>query len=199
MRKIPGELENPIDNVLYELSNWMCPFFYKTGHTPNMITTYSLITGVLSCYFLWKGHILLFGIFYAISFFFDCMDGHFARKYNMTSKFGDMYDHIKDNIVALSILFVIYNKCRKAISIPIIILFLILTYLLAMHMGCQQKYCTKDDENPDDSKFLNTTRSLCPNKDMIKWTRFFGAGTYTLFSILIISYICYNRSENCKF
>jgi phosphatidylglycerophosphate synthase len=118
MRKIPCDLENPIDNVLYDLSDWMCPFFYKTGHTPNMITTYSLITGVLSCYFLWKGHILLFGIFYAISFFFDCMDGHFARKYNMTSKFGDMYDHIKDNIVALSILFVI-SLCKKPTNIPI--------------------------------------------------------------------------------
>ena len=71
MRKIPSDLENPIDNVLYDLTDWMCPFFYKTGHTPNMITTYSLMTGLLSCYFLWKGRVLLFGIFYAISFFFD--------------------------------------------------------------------------------------------------------------------------------
>ena len=199
MRKIPSDLENPIDNVLYDLTDWMCPFFYKTGHTPNMITTYSLMTGLLSCYFLWKGRVLLFGIFYAISFFFDCMDGHFARKYQMTSKFGDMYDHIKDVVVYLILIIVIYMKCSKNISIPMILLLLIFTCLLGMHMGCQQKYCTKDEENPDDSKFLNITRSLCPNKDSIKWTRFFGAGTYNLVLILIISYICYKSPENCKF
>ena len=198
MRKIPCDLENPIDNVIYDLSNRMCPFFYKTGHTPNMITTYSLIMGVLSCYFLWKGQVVLFGVCYAMSYFFDCMDGHFARKYKMTSKFGDMYDHIKDVAVYLILIIVIYTKCSKNINIPLILLFLVFTYLLIMNTGCQQKNCTKD-ENPDDSKSLNRTRSLCPNKDAIKWTRYFGAGSYTLFLILIISYICYNRSENCKF
>ena len=198
MRKIPCDLENPIDNVIYDLSNRMCPFFYKTGHTPNMITTYSLIMGVLSCYFLWKGQVVLFGVCYAISYFFDCMDGHFARKYKMTSKFGDMYDHIKDVAVYLILIIVIYTKCSKNINIPLILLFLVFTYLLIMNTGCQQKNCTKE-ENPDDSKSLNITRSLCPNKDAIKWTRYFGAGSYTLFLILIISYICYNRSENCKF
>ena len=198
MRKIPCDLENPIDNVIYDLSNRMCPFFYKTGHTPNMITTYSLIMGVLSCYFLWKGQVVLFGVCYAMSYFFDCMDGHFARKYKMTSKFGDMYDHIKDVAVYLILIIVIYTKCSKNINIPLILLFLVFTYLLIMNTGCQQKNCTKD-ENPDDSKSLNRTRSLCPNKDAIKWTRYFGAGSYTLFLILIISYICYNRTENCKF
>ena len=199
MRKIPGELENPIDNVLLNLSEWLCPFLYKTGHTPNMITTYSLIMGVLSCYFLWKGQVFLFGICYAMSYFFDCVDGHFARKYHMETEFGDMYDHIKDVSVYIILIIVIYMKCSKNISIPLVILFLVFTYLMTMHMGCQQRNYLDDDEEPDHSKFLNTTRSLCPNKDDIKWTRFFGSGTYNLFLILMISYICYNRSENCKF
>lgn len=199
MRKIPCELENPIDDLLLNIGEQLCPFLYKTGHTPNMITTYSLITGLLSCYFLWKGQIFLFGICYAMSYFFDCLDGHFARKYNMETEFGDMYDHIKDVTVYLILIVIIYIKCTKNITIPVILLFLVFTYLMGMHMGCQQRNCTKDDENPEHSKFLNTTRKLCPNKDSIKWTRFFGAGTYSLFLILMISYICYNRSENCKF
>ena len=199
MRKIPCDLENPIDDLLLNISERLCPFFYKTGHTPNMITTYSLIMGVLSCYFLWKGQVVLFGICYAVSYFFDCMDGHFARKYHMETEFGDMYDHIKDISIYLILIIVIYMKCSKNITIPIVLLFLVFTYFMGMHMGCQQKNCTKDEENPDHSKFLNRARSLCPNKDAIKWTRYFGAGSYTLFLILIISYICYNRSENCKF
>ena len=31
-----------------------------------------------------------------VGYFFDCMDGHFARKYNMVTEFGDMYDYITD-------------------------------------------------------------------------------------------------------
>ena len=116
----------------------------------------------------------------------------------MTSKFGDMYDHIKDVVVVLIIIFVIYKKCSQNISIPVIIVFLVSTYLTAMHMGCQQKYCTEDGDDPEDSKFLNTARVLCPNKEDIKWTRFLGTGTYNLILILIISYICYH-SENCKY
>ena len=31
---------------------------------------------------------------YIIQYFFDTMDGNFARKYNQTSDFGDKLDHI---------------------------------------------------------------------------------------------------------
>lgn len=198
MRKITKDIDNPIDNYLIDLADKISPFFYKTGHTPNMITTYSLITGLIACHFLWKGHVLWFAIFYAISYFFDCMDGHFARKYEMTSKFGDMYDHIKDVLVVVLIIIIIYKRCRKNISIPVIIVFAVSTLLAGAHLGCQQRYCTEDDEDPEDSKFLNKARVLCPNKEYIKWTRFFGTGTYNLILILIISYICYSSSKGCK-
>ena len=33
---------------------------------------------------------------YLISYSFDCIDGHIARKYKMFSKYGDIYDHVSD-------------------------------------------------------------------------------------------------------
>ena len=99
MKKIPDNIDNPIDNILIKGADAVCPFLYRTGHTPNLITTYSLFTGVLSAYFLTKGCSYLFMIFYALSYFLDCVDGHFARKYDMTTDFGDAYDHFKDFFV----------------------------------------------------------------------------------------------------
>ena len=197
MRKIPRDLENPIDNWLIQLADYLSPFFRATGHTPNMITTYSLITGLLSCYCLWKGHVILFALLYALSYFFDCFDGHFARKYKMTSQFGDIYDHVKDVVVVLLILFVVFKKCKKNINAVIITIFVVFTYMSAIHLGCQQKYCTEGEEDKDDSAFLNKLRPLCGNKDNIKWTRFFGTGTYNLVLILLICYVC--QTKGCAF
>ena len=92
-RKIPEELENPIDNILIELAEKLNPYFYKLGFNPNGVTTLSLIFGILSCYFYYLKYYLFSSISMFISYFFDVMDGNFARRYNMQTQFGDYYDH----------------------------------------------------------------------------------------------------------
>ena len=42
-RKIPREYDNPIDNILVDLSEFLNPYFHRLNFTPNMITTLSLI------------------------------------------------------------------------------------------------------------------------------------------------------------
>ena len=73
MRKIKKEFENPIDNIIIDMAEKITPFLYETGHTPNIITTYSLIFGLLSVYYLNKNNITMFILFYIISYFFDCI------------------------------------------------------------------------------------------------------------------------------
>ena len=99
MRKIPEESDNPIDNFILKIVDPLCPLFKALHFTPNGITTISLVFGLLSAYLLYKGHPYLFGITFFISYFFDCMDGYYARKYNMVTRFGDIYDHVKDIVV----------------------------------------------------------------------------------------------------
>jgi len=187
MKKIPDEIDNPVDNVLVHIGDMMCPFFKKTGHTPNMLTTYSLITGLLSCYFLYKKQLVLFSVFYSISYFFDCIDGHFARRYKMTSNLGDMYDHTKDALVFFILLFIVYKIGR--ITLPVILVFILFSILMILHFSCQEKNC--DDEFKDKhNSFIFASKSLCGNKDNIKWTRFFGVGTFNIIFIILICYVC---------
>ena len=48
MRKISYVYENPLDNFLIQLSEDACPYVYSVGFTPNMITTLSNITCILT-------------------------------------------------------------------------------------------------------------------------------------------------------
>lgn len=188
MKKIPDHLDNPIDNFLIHISEKLCPIFKSTNHTPNMITTYSLITGLLSCYFLNKKNLLLFSVFYMISYFFDCFDGHFARKYDMITDFGDMYDHIKDMFIFFLIFMITLKNSRKNINLPIIISIFLFLFLAVFHLSCQENNCDDKFKNKSNG-FLYTCQTLCSNKDNIKWSRYFGSGTFILFYIAIICYI----------
>jgi len=187
MKKIPDELDNPIDNILIKFSDYLCPLFKRSGHTPNTITTYSLITGVLSCYFLYIGYPIAFAIFYAISYFFDCMDGYFARKYSMTSKGGDLYDHIKDISVYLILLYIVYIKYRKVMVAGDVFLLVLAFIANCVHLGCQQRYMDKDDET------LDNLKCLCKEKDFIYYTRWVGMGTFMLVTIGLILIIHYRK------
>jgi len=188
MKKIPDEMDNPIDNILIRFSEYICPFFKKTGHTPNTITTYSLITGILSVYFLYIGRPIAFAILYSISYFFDCMDGHFARKYNMTSKGGDLYDHIKDISVYILLIYVVCVKYKNVIKVGDIVVLFLAILSCVVHIGCQQKQMEKDyDETLDSSK------CFCPNKEFIYYTRWCGMGTLMLITIGLVLFIHYRR------
>jgi hypothetical protein len=46
MSKLTREFENQVDNVLIEIVDRVVPAFKDTGHTPNMITTYSVVFGL---------------------------------------------------------------------------------------------------------------------------------------------------------
>lgn len=188
MKKIPDEIDNPIDNVLNQIAEYLCPYFYKTGHTPNMITTYSLIFGLLSVYCIYHHYTMGFVVSYTLSYFFDCMDGHYARKYKMTSYNGDLYDHIKDVVVFLMIVVVVFVTYRKVASVPYLVVLVLAILMCTVHLGCQQRQKSKEvvDTQHAETELLDNCQMLCPNKDMIKVTRWFGMGTMNLIFIILI-------------
>ena len=95
-RKIEEKYENPFDNIIIDFAEKINPIFKKFNFTPNMLTTLSLIFGILSPYFIYIKYYNLAAFFYLLSYMFDCFDGNYARKYNMVTDFGDLYDHIGD-------------------------------------------------------------------------------------------------------
>src|SRR3989304_4470904 len=150
MRKIPEESDNPIDNFILKIVDPLCPLFKALHFTPNGITTISLVFGLLSAYLLYKGHPYLFGITFFISYFFDCMDGYYARKYNMVTRFGDIYDHVKDIVVILIILYIFLKrnyKCSPRLMIIFAIVLGIILLLMFAFIGCQEKIY-RTDQSP---------------------------------------------------
>lgn len=193
MRKIPIKIENPFDNYIIELSNISLPVVYDYGFQPNTITTLSNIAAIIVVILLFKSQYYLAAFFVIVSYFFDCLDGHMARTYNMVTIFGDYYDHISDTLKFFSILTAMYivNSKKFFEILPFIITLLVLSFI---HMGCQELYYNKDQ-----SQTLSFLKKSCPVSDkpskndlinVMKNTRLFGTGT--LFLGLTIAVIYYN-------
>jgi phosphatidylglycerophosphate synthase len=181
--KLPSKYENPFDIIILKMASNTIAFYKQLNLTPNCMTTLSLLFGLLSVYLFYLDKNLLAGITIIISYYFDCVDGMFARKYNMVTDFGDMYDHISDIVKSVLLLIVMYSKSKKKFSFvaPIIIIVFILSLL---HLGCQEKYYkTKDDKG---RKFLRQLKLLYCDESLLKYSRFFGCGTFVVTIALLV-------------
>jgi phosphatidylglycerophosphate synthase len=178
MRKINEDVENPFDNVLLHLSEFVAPFFKKAGFTPNLITTWSAIMGGISIYGLYIKNFRLFWVNWIIAYFFDNLDGYFARKYNMVTKFGDLYDHRKDTLLWIFTGITLFLKYK--ISISTFSIFAFVSYFCMKHIGCQQLIYNKKGES------INFYSKMCKSAEDIKFTRYFGGGSLYLCLIWLV-------------
>lgn len=153
--------------------------FRDAGFTPNMITTLSFITGILTALLLSYSNYITASVVFLISYIFDCMDGTMARKFNMETVFGDYLDHFSDITKVFLIFLVLYNNDSQKFMmlLPFIIIFAL---LLLTHMGCQEQ-----EYNQEMSPSLSPTRQLCSTASNIPYTKWFGCGTYVVFMVII--------------
>ena len=190
VNKLDYKYECPIEFYIFKFIDSHIHIFYKLGMTPNMLTTLSIIFGLLAASQIMKNRLWLASIFWLIAYYFDCVDGKFARKYNMVTKFGDIYDHIGDMFKVIAVLIALFYSNKEKTSVRqwiYICIILFLGILQILHMGYQESIYNKKDESP----YLNIIRSLFVNeenaKHIIHYTKHFGCGTWFLcFSILII-------------
>ena len=181
MNKVPETMENPVDAQILVISEGTLPFFYRTGHTPNVLTTYSFLLGLAAVHGLWRESVAAFSICYPLGYFFDCVDGQFARHYKMVSRFGDLYDHITDVVVNVALLLVILYRRGKYIRPLEAFVFAVLLLLMATQLGCQQAQYSSDKPET-----LDSMAPLCAKADWILWTRYFGTGTVSLVVLLYV-------------
>jgi hypothetical protein len=184
VNKLKDEHENFFDLYMYKFIDSHIHIYKNLRLTPNMITTLSLISGISSAYMIFKKQYKFAGILFLIQYYFDCTDGKVARKYNMTSKFGDYYDHISDTIKYLLLIYVLYkdnfNKLKK-----VIIVIILLLLMCFMHIGCQNIIYTnnKNEESPS-LNYLKGNREACLKH--INKLKYFAPGTITLVLSIII-------------
>lgn len=185
MSKIPSDIENPIDNAIVQLMTKLLPVFYDNNITPNIITTGRLMTGLISIYLLWSDKYIAAGIMFFISYMLDCTDGLMARTYNMTTEFGDYYDHVTDVVVSSLFIVILISKLYKRrqsnIMFWTIIVFLIFNIvIMSMFIGCTAVYYN------DEESVLRYLKKIYTNTDKMSWMKYFSSGTF----ITIISLLC---------
>ena len=188
VNKIPTELENPIDVILYNQVDKDLDFYKKLGLTPNGLTTISLVLSLLSIYNFHYDNYFLAALLFFIGYYFDCADGKMARKYNMISEFGDLYDHISDTIKILVLFFIIYKKSfdkfLKILIVSILLLILFLNFII-----CQNTIQQKINKNFVKYNFIDNFNIIGSDncEEKIKYLKYFGSGTLmTYFSICIL-------------
>lgn len=185
-RKFSRLDDNPIDTILYDIAELLSPIFKLLNFTPNMFTTLSFITGLISLYNFYIKNYNYSAIYYVVSYWFDTIDGHYARKYNMQTKFGDYYDHVTDVIVNVMFyyLFYINNDIDITYKKYFLILFIITLKLTSYHFGCVEI------KNKNDKRFLKSDTikimgtSFCNDKLFI--TSFFNSGTIIMLTTIYI-------------
>jgi phosphatidylglycerophosphate synthase len=172
---------NFIENIYYKIADKFLPTLKKYNIIPNHITILGIFTGLLSCYYLYEGKLLYSFIFLIISTFLDCLDGHYARKYNMGSKLGHYLDHLGDIFKFIVLLYVLYHKYYYEIyDIRHIILILIILNLI--HDNCTYLYINKKEQYG-----INTKLCIFPEK--YRKNIMYITANFTNTSILIIIYL----------
>lgn len=198
MKKIANELDNMLDNLLIDIIDPITKSLYQLKITPNEITIFSTIIGLLSFYFLWNFQILNFIVCFVLYYFLDCMDGYYARKYNMVTVVGDYLDHIRDLIIFILLIIVFIARFKLCLNkwewFVILIVMGFAIYGSLTYAGCIEKY----NQNTT-SPTLNSLQYLCsdnPLEGLIKWRLFGMANVITL--IIFIITIVYLKCKKCK-
>ena len=148
---------HPIDAAVHYNAYRLLPMFKKLNYTPNDLTTESIICGLFSVCFLYRGNAYLAVLSSFMSYFFDVADGLYARRYNMVTKFGDYYDHVSDiiqYILYVGILIYKYNLLDHKLIIRVLLPIQLIG--LSLYLGCVEKIYTKES-----SPTLSIFRRMC--------------------------------------
>ena len=189
VNKLPPECECPCDNILYKIIEGHLHLYHEAGLTPNMVTTIGFLCGLLAAYLIIQRHFVWAAFFWILSYYFDCVDGKLARKYNTVTLFGDYYDHICDSLKYVIVAGALIKSNTKKTTTKQWIYFGILWLLILLsciHIGYQEIIYDQKEDSP----FLHIASqivSIDPNpRRTIQYTKYFGMGFSVIGIALII-------------
>ena len=107
MNKLPREARFfDVNGLWYFYNGWVVRNLYSTPITPNQITVFSFIAGMLSMGFYVSGRsdsLVWGGIFLYGKVFLDNIDGNLARVRGTSSRFGRFLDSLSDFLVTVMV------------------------------------------------------------------------------------------------
>ena len=85
--------------------------------TPNNITTIKIIINTISLYILViNNNLVLFSLLLILSQFIDSSGGYVARKHNLQSDFGSLYDSSSDGVFRVIFILALYNHTEMTLA-----------------------------------------------------------------------------------
>jgi phosphatidylglycerophosphate synthase len=192
VNKLSDDIDCPIDVQLYKFINTHLHLYYNIGFTPNMVTTFSILFGLLAAQQILRKNCKFAALMLVLSYYLDCVDGKLARQYNMVTHFGDLYDHIGDITKIIAIFVALFASVKKTTDSQwaYLSIFIVLTIIQFMHLGYQEAIYDKSEE----SVILNMWRKMVAfdsnPEETIHYTKYFGCGTWYLCFALLIIFWC---------
>lgn len=157
----------PIEEFLYsDLNPVLAPFLHeKLGLTPNNITTIGLILGFIITYLLWIDQYIPACILILFRQVLDSSDGYIARKYNLSTPNGKLYDSISDRISLYLIILVLILKFKHVImKNKILFVSFVLSWIIISNLSRYRGSCIKKERLCKDKtirhEILRETRIL---------------------------------------
>jgi phosphatidylglycerophosphate synthase len=189
--KLPSNLDNPFDSLMMYFGEKSLPMLKYLNFTPNILTLIGGMFVIFSIAFILTYKFAYAALFYAIAYWFDCVDGQYARYYGITSKGGEKLDHFVDavrNVLTCISIYIIKISTFKKIVFAIFYVIFTLTNHYATN--CAQNYYFMNS-NTNDKYHMKDQMSFCkhqPSKQL-KYIRFIGSGTKILFIIGFLLYL----------
>jgi hypothetical protein len=189
--KLPYKLNDPYDNLMNYIGEKSLPILKYLNFTPNALTLIGGIFMIFSIIFILTYKFVYAALFYAIAYWFDCIDGQYARYYGLTSKNGEKLDHFVDavrNILTCISIYIINISTLKKLIFAV--LYVIFTLTNVYVSNCIQNYYYFNTKT-DDKYHMKDNMTFCkhqPNQQL-EYVRFFGSGTKILFIILFLLYL----------
>ena len=174
------------------------PFWKRVGFTPNNLTFLGMISSGLCVWFLHTRNPAAAILFLLVRWYCDYADGLLARRYNLTSTFGDWFDHVVDVLFFIGVVVVLVlseykkgtgNWCLDNLRIILLSVLLAFTAAFVVQTGCVERRHNPVKANNKQETSISRLRILCPAV-LEPVLKFFDNGTLYLVMIVIFVIFC---------
>jgi len=178
--KLPRDLENPFDDSLMVLVEPVLLPLYRMGITPNMVTYASILAASAAIYLCFTGHPVLASLLWLLNYIFDIVDGFMARRFHMETRLGSILDHGSDVMAFVGLMAFVISRIKSQPKWPLSIEIILLIGVW-YHLSCQEK------DTPHIA-FDGIDGNACYDRNHLKYTRWIGTGTLTLWHVFLINF-----------
>ena len=139
-RKVHPKYFHPLDTLALDSVNEVCQVLrraFGSKLTPNMITTVGNLLRFTGVWLFYQRQCALeAALFTLLGGYCDFLDGHYARKYDMVTTFGDYYDHLTDWMWAGSLIAIFYFRYSLPKCVIVTIIAVLGVYVV--HFGARE-------------------------------------------------------------